>query len=146
MKKQQGFTLIELMIVVAIIGILSAIAVPAYQDYTKRTKVAEGPDLVSPAKLGISEYFDSTGSMPTSNTLAGMPQPQSIKGDYVSAVTVGANGVITIEFNNSIGDAGIDGKTLIYKPRTTTGSVLWSCSDVSSGTISTKFRPAKCRG
>ena len=96
MKKQQGFTLIELMIVVAIIGILSAIAVPAYQDYTKRTKVAEGFNLSGPAKLAVAEFYDSKGHFPATQVSAGLPTATSISGDYTKSVAVTANtGVIT---------------------------------------------------
>ena len=96
MKKQQGFTLIELMIVVAIIGILAAIAIPAYQDYTIRAQVSEGLNLSGGAKAAVTEYFQDRGTMPTTNTMAGLAAGGDIKGKYVWSVTVGTDGIIDI--------------------------------------------------
>ena len=141
MKKQQGFTLIELMIVVAIIGILSAIAVPAYQDYTKRTKVSEGVNLVAPAKLAVAEYYDSKGTLPDGNTTAGLSASTEIKGTYTTYVNVATGGVITMMVKGT-NDTTLDGKTIIYTPTTNGGSVSWACT---SGTVPGKFRPAACR-
>ena len=97
MKKQQGFTLIELMIVVAIIGILAAIAIPAYQDYTIRAQVSEGLNLAAGAKSAITEYFQDRGVLPANNADAGISQAASIAGNYASAVRVQAAGVIQVE-------------------------------------------------
>ena len=90
MKKQQGFTLIELMIVVAIIGILAAIAIPAYQDYTIRAQVSEGLNLSGGAKAAVTEYFQDRGAMPADNTEAGLAASGDIQGKYVSDVDVAA--------------------------------------------------------
>ena len=138
MQKQQGFTLIELMIVVAIIGILAAFAIPAYQDYTIRAKVTEGLSLASAGKTAISEYFASNGTIPTNNTQAGMALPDEISGNSVDNVTVGANGVITVDFSTT----QIANSTLTFTPATAAGKVVWNCT---GGNLEGKYRPSSCR-
>ncbi len=143
MKKQQGFTLIELMIVVAIIGILAAIAIPAYQDYTIRAQVSEGLNLSGGAKAAVTEFFQDRGSMPGTNTIAGLALAASIQGKYVSLVTV-VNGVITVTYGNSAHTV-IAAKTLALTPNTVTvGSVQWTCATAGGG-IANKHLPAACR-
>ena len=139
MKKQQGFTLIELMIVVAIIGILAAVAIPAYQDYTIRARVTEGLSLASAGKTAVSEYFASTGTVPTNNAQAGMPLITSISGNSVSSVSVGAGGSIMVSFS---GDP-INGSTLLLDPDTSGGRVKWDCK--TGGNLEGKYRPSSCR-
>ncbi len=142
MKKQQGFTLIELMIVVAIIGILAAIAIPAYQDYTIRAQVSEGLNLSGGAKAAVTEYFQDRGTMPTSNTMAGLAAANQIQGKYVDLVTVGAGGVITVGYGNSAHATLAPGDLLLSPSTVTIGSVQWLCT--GSG-IDNKHLPAACR-
>jgi len=139
---QKGFTLIELMIVVAIIGILAATAIPAYSDYTKRAHVTEGLNLAGPAKLNVAEYYASIGSFPTTNAAAGIAAATDIKGNAVTSVAVGAAGIITITYNAKLGAAGT---TIILTPAAPAnegGSVEFTCT---GGTVDDKYRPANCR-
>ena len=140
-RKQHGFTLIELMIVVAIIGILAAIALPAYQDYTARSQMSEALTLASGARTAVTEVFDQTGAFPTSNTLAGLAQPQSITGTYVASVSVGADGVIRATMKATGIAAGIQSETLSLTPTDRGGSIEWQCS----GSPAAKFLPQACR-
>ncbi len=141
MKKQQGFTLIELMIVVAIIGILAAIAIPAYQDYTIRAQVSEGLNLAGGAKAAVTEYFQDRGVMPTNNLTAGLAGAAEIAGKYVDGVTV-ANGVISVGYGNSA-HATLAPGTLVLTPSTAAaGSVQWICTGTG---IAPKHLPAACR-
>jgi len=142
MKKQQGFTLIELMIVVAIIGILAAIAIPAYQDYTIRAQVSEGLNLSGGAKAAVTEYFQDRGDMPVNNTQAGLAQPGEIQGKYVESVTVGANGVVTVDYGNEAHTVIAPNSILMTPSTAQAGSVQWDCS---SAAIENKHLPAACR-
>ena len=147
MKKQQGFTLIELMIVVAIIGILAAIAIPAYQDYTIRAQVSEGLNLAGGAKAAVTEYYQDSGNLATTNDEAGLETNTEIQGKYVGQIGVGGdgsgvNGEIEVTYGNSV-NAAISGDTLILTPDTSNaGSVVWTCT---SPDISNKHLPASCR-
>ncbi len=140
-KSMQGFTLIELMIVIAILGILLAIAIPAYQDYQVRARVSEGLNVAAAAKLAVSESYSSTNALPGSNSAAGLPAAGSITGNNVASVTVGASGVITIAYTDL---APIGASTLLLTPSAspTAGSVEWTCS---SAAIADKYLPANCR-
>ena len=138
MKKQQGFTLIELMIVVAIIGILAAIAIPAYQDYTIRSKVSEGLQLAASPKLAVAEYSQSEGSFPTDNDEAGVAASESIAGNYVDNIVI-ALGQITITYSEP---TEIAGSTVILVATTTAGAVKWTCN---TGNVLNRYLPSNCR-
>ena len=145
MKKQQGFTLIELMIVVAIIGILAAIAIPAYQDYTIRAQVTEGLNLAAGAKAAVSEYTMDRGSFPSTNVVAGISNAVDINGSYVTSVTVGAGGVVSVLYGGSKpAHATLAGARLLLTPATNAGSVEWVCS-TGAPAIAPKHLPAACR-
>ena len=143
-KIPQGFTLIELMIVVAIIGILAAVAIPAYQDYTLRAKVVEGLSLAAAAKTAVSEYFSAKSALPTSNSEAGIAASSSIIGNSVRSVTVSGSGIITVTYSGAA-FSPIDGATLQLRPQTTSGRVAWSCTASGGITLENKYRPSSCR-
>lgn len=140
---QKGFTLIELMIVVAIIAILAAIAIPAYQDYLVRTQVSEGAVLTDGAKTATSEFYSNTGRFPKSNASAGLATAASISGKYVSKVELdtGGTGLITATFGGSSNQA-ISGQTFVLSATTNAGSIAWSCS---KSTVKQKYLPTSCR-
>src|SRR5690606_25423727 len=135
-KMQQGFTLIELMIVVAIIGILAALAIPAYQDYTIRARVAEGVNLAAAARTAVAEYLISQGDFPESNDQAGLED--DIQSLYVSGVKVGKNGVVTVTFTKHVTDEA-EGETIVYTPSFKNGAVTWDCKE--NTTLPDKWRP-----
>jgi type IV pilus assembly protein PilA len=138
-KVQQGFTLIELMIVIAIIGILAAIAIPAYQDYTIRAQVSEGMSLASGVRTAVSEAYQTNGAFPSDNTAAGIASSGSISGNYVSGVSVAAN-VITATFGSGA-NALINGQNLTLTGTDQGGSVSWVCG----GSVNPKYLPSSCR-
>ncbi|ENV9269021.1 pilin, partial [Neisseria gonorrhoeae] len=123
---QKGFTLIELMIVIAIVGILAAVALPAYQDYTARAQVSEAILLAEGQKSAVTEYYLNHGKWPKDNTSAGVASASDIKGKYVQSVTV-ANGVVTAEMKPSGVNKEIQGKRLSLWAKRQDGSVKWFC-------------------
>ena len=136
MKKQGGFTLIELMIVVAIIAILAAIAIPAYQDYTTRAKVSEGLGMAASAKSAVTEYYTSIGSFPDDNSTAGLAG--TISSNYVRNVQVSSGGIITVSMNGT--NLGASGN-IVLTPSANSGSITWNCTS----TLDNKYVPANCR-
>ena len=142
-KNQQGFTLIELMIVVAIIGILAAIAIPAYQDYTIRAKVSEPMTFADSAKVSVSEYFQSLGQMPADANAAGVA---NVTSQYIAAVAYTRNSsrtaTITIQtqgLGNGVGGAAND--IQLDGTGTTNGTVNWICT---GSALTDKYLPANC--
>ena len=141
---QKGFTLIELMIVVAIIGILAAIAVPAYQDYTIRSRVSEGASLAGATKTAIDVSFSETGSLsavPTTPASLGLALPASYQGKYVASVTVAPGGLITVLLKG-IGELGTaSGTNFSYSPISRGGNLEWNILDNAS--LPTKYLPRR---
>jgi type IV pilus assembly protein PilA len=135
-KVQQGFTLIELMIVVAIIGILAAIAIPSYQDFTTRSKVAEGISLAASPQASVAEFALNNMRWPASAGSIGYSSPTS---RYVRSIGIN-NGLITVTY---AGTAGVTaGSTLFFRATTSSAGVKWSCT---GGGIPNKYRPTNCR-
>ncbi|CNP19478.1 pilin PilE [Neisseria gonorrhoeae] len=158
---QKGFTLIELMIVIAIVGILAAVALPAYQDYTARAQVSEAILLAEGQKSAVTEYYLNHGKWPENNDSAGVASASKIIGKYVKSVTV-TNGVVTAQMNPSGVNNEIKGKKLSLWAKRENGSVKWFCgqpvkresnnadaddvTDDTNGTkIDTKHLPSTCR-
>lgn len=155
---QKGFTLIELMIVVSIIGILTAVAIPAYQTYTTRAQVSESLFIVGELKSSIAEYYKHKGSFPADNVSAGIPEAKYLLGNYVKGITLD-DGAFHITLGNKVNE-NLEGKVLTVRPIVVTGSPAspfsWVCGSgaVPEGmeavgqnltNIDNSFLPAMCR-
>lgn len=144
-KMQKGFTLIELMIVVAIIAILAAIALPAYQDYVIRSQVSEGSVLADGAKTAVAEYYSNRGAYPTNNASAGLASKTSIIGNYVTQVDVSTAGKIEVTYGNQA-NAKIAGSKLVFSSYSSGGgSLAWSCKASGGTNVNAKYLPTSCR-
>ena len=142
MIKQNGFTLIELMVVVAVIGVLSAIAIPQYQNYVARAQVAEGFSLLSSGKMAVAEYYNETGTFPTDNATARLGAANTIIGKYVGSVTVGNAGALTVAYNTTTAHEKLQGKNFVMTPTDNGGSISWACG---VGTVGVDYLPNSCQ-
>ena len=154
----KGFTLIELMIVVAIIGILAAIAIPAYQDYLIRSQVSEGLTMAAAAKAGVSEYYANKGTWPADNSAAGLGSASDIQGKYVSSIQIGGGG-ITVTYGHEANATNLVGETVGLQPGASpNGDIIWKCAlaqdpsgwgssigTAASTSVAGKCLPSSCR-
>jgi type IV pilus assembly protein PilA len=161
MRMQTGFTLIELMIVISIIGVLAAIAIPQYQDYVIRSKVTEGLSMAGQAEIAVAEKFQSLGHMPIGNNSSfDLPSSSSMSGKYVQSIAVtGGSGKITITYGN-LGSGLATGLFLTLTPGTSPeAAIAWACGystvtvngntvggPTAGSTVPPKYLPLSCRG
>lgn len=142
-QNQKGFTLIELMIVIAIVGILAAVALPAYQDYTVRAKISEPLALLGGAKTSIAEYYIATGVMPSNEVQAGVRT--NIDTDIVASLNFDGD-QLTVTVKDIGGDTGTNNTLQFSLISTANGSPTWKCKPGDTNGIQTKYLPANCRG
>lgn len=146
---QKGFTLIELMIVIAIVGVLAVVALPAYQDYTARAQMSEALTLAEGQKSAVVEYYSDKGQFPANNGDAGIANASTITGKYVASVTVGKdtsnNATITAKMKASGVNKDIANKTLMLEGKQNAGSFDWTCKKGATDPVDDKFLPSSCR-
>ena len=164
MNDTRGFTLIELMIVVAIVAVLAAIALSQYQDYLIRSQIAEGPSLAAGPKAAVSDFYAKTGNFPagacnSGNASVGIASPASINGAFVSSVTVAGTGcpgsidpgTILIVYSSDPpqkANSSIDGAGLMFEPVTSAGAISWHCKRflvAGSVVLKNNWVPTSCR-
>jgi len=157
-ERQAGFSLLELMLVVAIIGVLAAVALPAYQDYVTRAKVSEALVLAAPAQRAVVAYYDRWGRFPNDNAAATLAAPKAYRGRFVGSIEV-KSGVITIQFENLT--EKLREATLTLRPAVnsanSTAPLVWSCNQskvpsafeliggIAANAVSDKLLPSSCR-
>ncbi|NDU93147.1 MAG: pilin [Ferrovum sp.] len=154
----RGFTLIELMIVIAIIGILASIAIPQYQDYVTRSEIAEAFSMSDSLKPAILDYYKFHGAFPPDNQAAGVPEPKYLIGNFVKEIFI-SNGAITVQFGNKVPQQ-IQGALLTFRPLVVKGSptspIDWNCGDAippegmkaigtNKTTLKLEYLPSICR-
>ncbi len=138
-RQAQGFTLIELMIVITIIGVITAIAVPMFATFSTRSKVTEGVSFASVARKAVSDALLSNGHFPENNAEAGLGDPGEFATDHIASLTVAAGGVITVVFS----DSSLAGGSIVFTPQLASGgTVRWTCS---TATIPHTLVPGSCR-
>lgn len=142
---QKGFTLIELMIVVAIIAILAAIAIPQYQNYIIRTQVSEGMNLADGAKTAVSEFYNNTGRFPPSNKSAGLAPADSVNGKYVTDVNVGTTAGKIIATFGKEANSKILSSVVVLSAYDQGGSITWNCKSGSGTNVPDAYLPTACR-
>lgn len=140
-KHAKGFTLIELMIVVAIIAILAAIAIPAYQDYAVRAQISEGINLSTGAKTAVWDFVADKGRYPPVNLSAGLASETSIAGQYVSAVRV-TDGAIKVFYNTGRSNPNVQSSAILLSPVTSAGAIAWICK---GSPMDKRYLPTSCR-